>query len=101
MDQIFKKNTSGRSITSKVATYTAVLSDFLIKVDTTSGAANVNLFTAIGNNSKELIIKNMGTNNLTIDANGTETIDGSLTKILTNKYSAVNIFSDGANWVIV
>lgn len=89
------------TITSKSTTYTALISDYIIKGDTTGGAFVMTLFTAVGNTGKELIIKNMGTSNLTIDGSGTETIDGALTKILTNKYAAVNIISDGAGWLIV
>lgn len=88
-------------IVSKTTTYVALLSDYIIKGDTTGGAFTVTLFTAVGNAGKELILKNLGASNLTIDGNSTETIDGALTKVLTNKYAAVNIISDGANWMIV
>lgn len=86
---------------SKTTTYTALLSDYLIKGDTTGGAFTITLFTAVGNGGRELVIKNLGTSNLTIDGAGTETLDGALTKVLTNKYASINILSDGANWNIV
>lgn len=89
------------SLVSKTTAYTVVLSDFLVKGDTTSGAFTVTLFASSGNAGKELVIKNLGASNLTIDGNGSETIDGSLTKVLTNKYSSINIICDGTGWVIV
>lgn len=88
------------SLVNKTTTYTALVSDYFIKGDTTGGAFTITLFTAVGNSGKELIIKNLGTGNLTIDGNASETLDGSLTKILTNKYAALNIISDGSNWNI-
>jgi len=38
---------------------------------------------------------------VTIDGNGTETIDGSLTYTLEIQYKYVTVQSDGANWVII
>lgn len=88
-------------IVTKTTNYTVLVSDYIVKGDTTGGAFTLALFTAVGNAGKELILKNLGTSNLTIDANGSETIDGALTKVLTNKYAAVNLISDNANWMIV
>lgn len=89
------------SISNKTTTYTAIISDYFITGDTTSAAFTITLFTAVGNAGKELVIKNIGTKNLTIDGNASETLDGALTKILTNKYASVNLLSDGSNWNIV
>lgn len=88
------------SLVTKTTTYTALVSDYFIKGDTTGGAFVITLFTAVGNAGKELVIKNLGTSNLTIDGNASETLDGSLTKVLTNKYASLNFVSDGANWQI-
>lgn len=88
------------AIVSKTTTYTALMSDYFIKGDTTGGAFVITLFTAVGNAGKELVIKNLGTSNLTIDGAGSETIDGALTKVLTNKYASINILSDGSSWNI-
>lgn len=40
-------------------------------------------------------------NSVTIDANGSETINGSLTYVLSNQWDAVGIVSDGSNWFVV
>jgi hypothetical protein len=88
-------------IISKTANYTVLLSDYIVKGDTTGGAFTLTLFTAVGNAGKELILKNLGTSNLTIDGASTELIDGALTKVLTNKYASINIISDNVGWMIV
>jgi len=46
-------------------------------------------------------IKQLGTANVTIDANGLETIDGSLTFVITSQYSSVTLVTDGSNWFII
>lgn len=40
-------------------------------------------------------------NSLTIDGNGSETIDGDTTLIITDQYDAPAIITDGANWWII
>lgn len=88
-------------ITNKSAGYTLTSVDYFVRGDTTSGAFTLTLPTAVGILGKEYIIKNIGVNNLTIDGNSSETIDGALTKVLSNKYASVNIISDGSNWGII
>lgn len=88
-------------ITIVTTTYTALLSDYLIKGDTTGGAFTISLPTAVGNSGKEYIIKNMGTSNLTIDPNSSQLIDGVATKTITNKYTSVNFVSDGTGWLTI
>jgi hypothetical protein len=78
--------------------YTVLADDELIKC--TAGPYTVALPTAVGIEGKVYTIKNSGTGNITVDANGTETIDGSLTQVLT-QYDALKIASDGANWIII
>jgi len=39
--------------------------------------------------------------NITIDADGSETIDGDLTKTLPSQYDAIHIVSDGTEWWII
>jgi hypothetical protein len=71
--------------------------------DSTSGAFTITLPTAVGATGKKYLIKktNSQFNNVTIDANGTQTIDGTLTRLLTTQNEAYNIVSDGANWRVL
>ena len=66
--------------TAVTSTYTVLQADFVI--DATSGTFTVTLPTAAGITGKQFVIKNSGTGVITVDGNGTETIDGSLTFIL-------------------
>lgn len=42
-----------------------------------------------------------GTNNITVDANGSETIDGSLTSVINNNYGSLVIMNNGTSWSIL
>jgi hypothetical protein len=84
---------------ARTTTYTATTSDYFI--DCTTGTFTVNLFTAVGNTGRILIIKNSGTGTITVDPNGSQTIDGATTQSLSTQWSRVHIISDGANWKII
>lgn len=83
---------------AKTSTYTTTLSDYT--VNCTSGTFTVNLITAVGNTGKIFVIKNSGVGTITVDANGSQTLDGSTTVTLTTMQS-VTIQSNGANWIII
>lgn len=83
------------------ATYTMLDSDRQILAK--AGAAlTVNLLTAAGRESRELVIQKIdsSSNIVTIDANGTETIGGATTQFLGSQHGTLAIFSDGTNWRI-
>jgi hypothetical protein len=88
-----------QAYTARTTTYTAATTDYFI--DCTSGTFTVNLFTAVGNTGRILIIKNSGTGTITVDPNGSQTIDGATTQSLSTQWSRVHIISDGANWKII
>lgn len=89
------------AVTTKTAAYTAVNTDDVILVDASSASFTLTLFTAVGNTGKKLIIKKTNsTNTVTVDANGSETIDGSLTYLLQTILDEVTIISNGTGWVI-
>jgi hypothetical protein len=46
-------------------------------------------------------IKNRSTNTITIDPNGSETIDGSATFDLSTQEASVTLITDGSNWFII
>jgi hypothetical protein len=83
---------------SKTANYTTTTSDNVIEC--TANSFIITLYTAIGNTGRELNIKNTGNGIITIDGNGSQTIDGELT-IEIGQYQNVRLVSNGANWIII
>ena len=79
--------------------YTVKQTDFF--VDCTGGTFTVSWPTAAAISGKQFCIKNSGTGVITIDANGSETIDGALTFLLATQYEAILVASDGANWKVI
>lgn len=92
------------SVASKTATYTANTTDDLLLVGASSASWTLSLFTAVGNTGKILRIKrtdNTIANDVTIDPNSTETIDGATSYKLDLQNQEIQIVSDGSNWVIL
>jgi hypothetical protein len=83
---------------------TLLLSDEVLFISSNpGGSVQVNLPTAIGNQGKEYYIKRVDTGSsysVVIDGYGSETIDGALSKTLTNNYEAVLIISNNSNWFV-
>ena len=69
-------------------------------INCTSGTFTVNLPTAVGIQGTTYTLVNSGTGIITLDANGAETINGSLTINLTTQISRT-VQSDGSNWIII
>lgn len=78
-------------------TYTILSTDFL--VDCNSNSFTVNLPSAVGISGKVYQIKNSGSGSITVDGNGSQTIDGLQTKLL-GPNDVIQITSDGTNWLI-
>ncbi len=91
------------AITTKTATYTATASDHTIICNNTGGAITINLPAAAGCSGRVYVIKKISgvALNVTIDANGAETIDGATTRVLTTQYETVMIQSNGTSWFII
>jgi hypothetical protein len=70
-------------------------------ISNSSTAVTINLPTASGIAGMKYQIKRLGTANVTIDGNSSETIDGLTTLILYNQNTSVTIISDNSNWVII
>lgn len=89
--------------TITAATYTALDTDIVILADATSNAITITLPAAATNNERVLNIKKIDSvgNNVTIDGNASETIDGGLTAVLTVQYESITIICDGSNWHII
>lgn len=65
------------------------------------GAITVNLPAAASNTGRVYSIKRSGTNNVTIDPNSAELIDGAATKVLITNLTGVMIQCDGTGWQII
>ena len=96
---IWENKTVSASIfayTAKTTTYTAGAEDYVIHC--TIGTFTVNLPTAVGITGKVYIIKNSGSGLITIDPNGSQTIDGVTTYTMGGAES-VQVISTGSNWI--
>lgn len=79
-------------------------SDQMVMVDddTVGSGVTINLPAAADSQGNIYHIKKLGsTGAVTIDANGSETIDGSLTQIITTQYTSLKIYCDGTEWWII
>lgn len=75
------------------------LNDQVAIVEGTGTAIVVTLYTAVGNGGQKVTVKaNKSDNVLSVDANGSQTIDGALTVTLTGGSDSLSLISDGANW---
>lgn len=87
---------------SVTATYAA--SDTDKTINCTAGTFTVTLPTAVGITGREYFIKNTGAGVITVDADGSETIDGALTFVLQNDgdekhTNGIAVLSTGAGWI--
>lgn len=85
--------------TNQTGTYTVDNTDCV--VNCTANTFTVTLPTAVGIEGQYFVVKNSGTGVITIDGNGSETIDGATTKILAVQYESMTVISDGANWKVI
>jgi hypothetical protein len=94
---------AGLNVVTKTADYTATNNDDVILCNATSAAITITLYTAVGNEGQQLVIKktDSSVNEVTIDADGTETIDGELTVCIDIQYDSLTLISDNTNWSII
>jgi len=89
-------------IALKTTAYTATVNDGSISADATTAALVITLFPAAGNSGKLLFVKRLssGPNDVTIDGNASELIDGALTVILNSQYDGVTlqVNTAGTGW---
>lgn len=96
-------------LTSSMATntissgYTALLTDQVILADATSGSLTVTLPLLSTAKNKVFHIKKIDStgNTVTIDGNGSETIDGDATKVITLQYTSIMIIASATEWHII
>jgi hypothetical protein len=93
-------------VSTSGATYNAVIDDRIIGVANLAGAVTINLPSAATYEAgAKLIIKDQigeaATYNITVDAFGTETIDGEPTLVINTDYGSVTLYTNGVNWFVV
>lgn len=102
---IARSKISRPTVNPRTSNYTATTGDNYIFCDTSSGGFTVSLFTTGSGSGFELtIVKLSGDNNVvTIDGNGSQTIDGELTQTLGRQFEAITIVSNSTTntWQIV
>ena len=87
--------------------HTNVAADYAILADDTllyvSGPSpiTITLPLAADNTYRVVDIYNKGSTTVTVDGNGSETINGSLTKILSSQYDTITLHCDGSEWSII
>ncbi len=87
--------------TTVVSNYTVVASDYLITVSGVT-TVTITLPAAASNTDRILKIINIhATNNVTVDGNGAELINGATTQALNTQYATITIHSNGTQWYII
>ena len=95
----------GARTTSAAGVYTVLITDFIVaKTGITGGGDTVTLPTvAAAGAGRIFIIKDeagtAGTNNITVDGNGAETIDGAANVTISANYGSVNLYCTGTSWM--
>lgn len=93
--------------TVNTSTYDVLITDhvLLVTYTTTGAVTSLTLPTAQTLDGRVLVIKDAGgnanTNNITIDTEGSQTIDGSATFTLDGDDEYLKLCSDGSNWFII
>ena|ERR1700722_9246192 len=92
------------SIVNHSATYTetSTAGTVLSLCDATAGNMVANLPAASTCSGMFYTVKKVDStaNTVTVDPNGSDTIDGGLTAVINNQYTSVTIVSNGATWYI-
>lgn len=91
------------SVTTQTTTYSITFEDYVILCDASSGAFSVTLPTAGSNTGRIYYIKKIdsSSNAVTVDGNGSETIDDGTTASITIQYEVITVQSDGSQWYIL
>jgi len=91
------------SLTTKTANYTGTLIDGTILGNASTGNITITLPTSVGATGRTYAIKKIDSyaNVVIIATTSSQTIDGFTTENLARQFDAVQVQSDGANWVII
>lgn len=85
-----------RDVQTKAANYTASAGEVLL----VSGTTTITLPNGHSSGDR-VIVKNVGTNTVTVDGDGGDTIDGSADYTMRFQYESITLISDGTNWHLI
>jgi len=94
----------GRSVITVTTTSHTAAADRVILVDddTAGSAVTIDLPAAASNTDIDYNVVKLGTTaSVTIDGNGSETINGVTTNVLSSQWDAIWIVCDGTGWIIL
>jgi hypothetical protein len=93
----------GKVIAAKTSAYTALVTDRVLTGDATSGAFTFTLPAIASAENQPLTFKktDSSVNAITVDANGSETIDGATTQSLASQYDCITIMPGATEWHII
>ena len=94
---ILNTDTNQDTQSTITSNYTLTVDDNLIICN---GTFTVTLPTAVSNTNKKYIITNISKGIITLDANGTETIQGDLTQFIYTD-ETLDVVSNGSNWFVI
>lgn len=91
------------TVSTKTTNYTLMVTDFVILGDCTSAAFTLSLPTAASGVGRIFFMKKIDStsNVLTVQANGSELIDGNNTFLLPSQWQSVTVVSSGTAWYIL
>ena len=87
-------------VLSKSGAYSVTTADGQGVVVLCTGTWTLGLFAAAGNAGRNVVVKNVSTGVITVDANASETIDGATTQAL-GQYDSMTLLCTGTAWVII
>lgn len=92
-----------RAVVSKSANYTLQISEAGALCDASGGAFAITLPTAASAKDVEFFVKKTDSSvyAVTIDGDGSETIDESTTQVISSQYDCITVYSDGTEWWII
>lgn len=90
-------------VVTKTTDYTATIKDAVILCDASGGAFAITLPASAGAQGLMLYIKktDASANAVTIDGDGSETVDGAATLVLASQYDAARLVADGTGWAVI
>ena len=98
------KATINETTTTKTGAYTTIAADDVVFADSTSSSFTITLGTAAVISGNHTTIKDSGgngtANNIIIDTEGSETIDGAASVTISSDFEVFTFTSDGTNWFI-